>query len=68
MNRVGRLRRPLFGRHGRRVVIALCSWEVAALLTRRVPTLSELVRRSPLIGAALLGALVHHWYIEQETP
>lgn len=62
------MRRPLFGRHGRMVVAALCGWELVALAPGSpVPTLSECVKRHPVFGAVLLGALIHHWYLEEAS-
>lgn len=41
-------------------VLALCSWEVAAISTGKVPTLTVLSRRWPLLRVALpLGLAVH---------
>lgn len=60
------MRRPLFGRHGRTVVALFCGWELVALAPGSpVPTLSECVKRRPWVGALLVGALLHHWYLEQ---
>lgn len=59
------LRQPAFGPHGRKVVAALCGWELAALPPGSpFPTLSSMVKRYPAVGFALLGLLVHHWYLE----
>jgi hypothetical protein len=55
----------LFGSHGRKVIAGLCGYECLALLPGSpLPTISELVDRYPIIGFVLLGALAHHWYIE----
>jgi hypothetical protein len=60
-----RLHRPAFGRHGRKIVAALCAWELVALVPGSVvPTLSQTVRRSPAFGWSLLVLLAHHWFIE----
>lgn len=57
---------PLFGRHGRKVVAALCGWELVALVPGSpVPTITQTVSRHPLFGAALLFLLADHWYLEQ---
>jgi hypothetical protein len=57
--------RPIFGPHGRKVVAGLCGWELAALVPGSpIPTVSETVSRFPLFGAALLGLLADHWYLE----
>lgn len=57
------VRKPLFGRHGKKVVIGLCGWEVVSLLAG-LPPISVMVRRFPVLGWAILGMLVHHWYLE----
>lgn len=44
------------------VVAALCSWEVVAITTGRVPTITTLNRRHPVIGVAIVGALVLHFW------
>lgn len=44
------------------VVAALCAWEVAAICTGRVPTITALNRRHPAIGVALVGALALHFW------
>jgi hypothetical protein len=59
------MRRPLFGRFGRWVVLGFCSWEVTALTVGRVPTISNTVRHHKWFGAALLAALSHHWFVER---
>lgn len=61
-----RVRSPLFGRHGRKVVGLLCGYECVALVTP-LPTISELVKRYPLLGVALLALLGHHWFLEVEA-
>lgn len=62
-------RRPLFGRHGRKVVAGLCGWELVALLPGSpVPTISHTVNERKLLGVALLGMLAHHWYVELVDP
>lgn len=57
--------RPLFGRAGPYVVAGVCGWEIVGLVSDRVPTVSELVRRCPVLGVALLGGLAYHWWVEQ---
>ena len=44
------------------VVAALCTWEVAAITTGRVPTITALNRRWPVVGAVLVGALALHFW------
>jgi hypothetical protein len=60
-----RIRRPLFGAHGRKVVAFLCGWELVALVPGSpVPTISNVVDRHRWVGATLLFILGHHWFIE----
>lgn len=59
------LRQPVFGRHGRKVVAFLCTWELAALAPGSpIPTVSETVDRHPWFGLLLLLLLGHHWFFE----
>ena len=44
------------------VVTALCAWEVAAITTGRVPTITTLNRRHPVVGVVLVGALALHFW------
>lgn len=45
----------------RRVVgIALSGWEFAALTTAKVPSLTEILRMHPVLGAAAVGWLAAH--------
>jgi hypothetical protein len=63
------VRRPLFGRHGRKVVAGLCAWELVALVPGSpVPTISHTVSKKKPVGWALLGMLAHHWYLEVVDP
>ncbi len=60
-----RLRQPLFGRHGKGVVAFFCGWELIALAPGSpVPTLSETVKRAPVVGVVIMGLLAHHWFVE----
>lgn len=43
------------------LVVGLCSYEVAAILTGRVPTITAMSRRRPAVGAAILTALAWHF-------
>lgn len=43
------------------LVVALCSYEVAAICTGRTPTLTALNRRWPVIGVAITAALAVHF-------
>lgn len=61
-----RYRRPLFGRHGPNVVAFFCGWELAGLTIPGVPTISQTVRRYPVLGVVLVLALIHHWFVEME--
>jgi hypothetical protein len=49
-------------RETKALVVAFCSYEVAAVTTGLLPTITALTRRWPLLGVALVGALaVHFW-------
>lgn len=44
------------------LVATLCAYEVAAITTSVVPTITALHRRWPVVGAVLVGALaIHFW-------
>lgn len=59
------LRRPVLGRHGKPVVAFFCGWELLALTPGSpVPTLSETVKRFPVLGIAIMSLLAHHWFVE----
>lgn len=45
-------------------MVCLCCYEIAALTTRRFPTLSELQQRYRLLGPTLLISLAVHFYEE----
>lgn len=51
-------------RHGLEpVVLTLCTYEVAAILSRRrLPTLSKLTERYPWLAPTLIGGLSAHLY------
>lgn len=40
--------------------IVLSAWELLALTTRRIPTLSSLLRSHPVLSAAAVGWLAVH--------
>lgn len=44
------------------VCVALCGYEIVALTTRAVPTITALDRRHPIIGGALIAALALHFW------
>jgi hypothetical protein len=48
------------------VVAVLCGWEVVALFSP-LPTISQMVKRQPLLGVALIALLVDHWWLEGES-
>lgn len=54
----------VFIRHGLEpVVLTLCAYEVAAILSRRrLPTLSKLSQRYPWLAPTLIGGLSAHLY------
>lgn len=45
----------------RGVVATACAWEVVAITTRKVPTVSRISRRHPWFAAAVTGVLVWHF-------
>lgn len=60
-----RVRQPLFGRHGHKVIAGFCLWELVALIPHsKVPTISKTVTTHKPFGYVLLGLLAHHWYLE----
>ena len=44
------------------LVSVLCAYEVTAICSGRVPTITALHRRWPIVGVALVGALVVHFW------
>lgn len=46
------------------IVIVLCGWEVIALTTRRIPTLTSLHRKYKVIAPVILAGLAIHFYVE----
>ena len=44
------------------IVAALCAYETTAILTGRVPTITTLNRRHPVVGVVLVGALALHFW------
>lgn len=49
------------------LVAALCAYEVAAIASGRVPTITALNHRWPLVGALLVGSLAIHFWTPPET-
>lgn len=49
------------------LVAALCAYEVAAIVSNRVPTITALNHRQPIVGAVLVGALALHFWTPPET-
>ena len=50
------------------LVSVLCAYEVTAIVSGRVPTITALHRRWPAIGVALVGALVVHFWVPTPEP
>ncbi len=48
----------------RDVVVILCSYEVVAITTHRVPTLTHLHEKYKIIGPVILAGLAFHFYQE----
>lgn len=45
----------------RALVAAICAYEVVAIVTRKVPTVSRIARRYPVAGAVVLAGLARHF-------
>lgn len=50
--------------HLRWVTVALCSYEITAIVTEKVPTISRLSARYKWLGPVLVGTLTAHLYQE----
>jgi hypothetical protein len=48
-------------RLARAALVAGCAYEVAAVVTGRVPTITALNRRCPVIGVAIVVTLAWHF-------
>jgi hypothetical protein len=46
------------------VVLSLCAYEVAAIVTGRIPTLTALQKRYRFIGPLIVGGLFVHFYLD----
>lgn len=44
------------------LVATVCAYEAVAITTGRVPTLTALDRRYPVVGAAIIGGLALHFW------
>ena len=49
------------------VTVFLCSYETFAITTGRVPTITEMQRRHPILGIALVGVLSTHFVITNKS-
>jgi hypothetical protein len=49
------------------VVATLCTYEAAAILTGRAPTITALHRRRPVVGVVILAALAWHFLPVKES-
>lgn len=61
-------RRSLIPGKGRTFLTVVLTYEVAALWSDHLPTISEEVKRHPEFGVVILAALAHHFYLEGDTP
>jgi len=52
----------------RGAVAVVCVYEAVAITTRRVPTVSCLTRRYPILGDVVLTALARHFEFDPNTP
>lgn len=59
-------RRPPLRGYGRPFLAAACAYELTALYRPELPTISELVKRYPMLGVGILAALGHHFYLEAD--
>jgi len=48
-------------------VVGLALYEVAAITTRRLPTVSQLCRRRRWVEVALLAVLLTHLHVQADT-
>lgn len=48
----------------RGIVVGLCTYEVTAILSGRVPTITALNRRHPVVGRTIVAALAWHFHTE----
>jgi hypothetical protein len=53
---------------GKAALVLLCSYEAAAVTSRRLPTVSMLCRRCRWVEAALLAVLLAHLHVQAEKP
>lgn len=44
----------------RRIGVVLAAYELAALMTRRIPPITDILRRHPLLGAAATAWVAVH--------
>lgn len=51
----------------KRVVGCICAYEVLALTTHKVPTISSLCRHHRVVEAALLGMLIAHLHHKEKA-
>lgn len=49
---------------GKVALVVLCTYEAAAVTSRRLPTLSQLCRRRRWVEAALLAVLLAHLHVQ----
>ena len=61
---LGALSRPGIpeNRATKAILAGICTYETAAIITGRVPTITTLNRRHPVIGVVLVGALALHFW------
>lgn len=45
------------------VTVTLCSYEIAAILTKKMPTITEWQKRHPVVGHALMITMKIHFEI-----
>ena len=54
-------------RETKALVMLACAYEVAAIGSSRLPTITALHRRWPILGAAIVAALAVHFFTPDPT-
>lgn len=54
-------------RETKALVMLACTYEVAAIGSNRLPTITALHRRWPILGAAIVAALTIHFFTPDPT-
>lgn len=54
-------------RETKALVVAICAYEIVAVTTGRLPTVTALTGRWPALGVAIVGALAVHFWTPDPT-